>query len=91
LDKRIKQLEKDLTLHKTLAEIKTILWTKIGQPITDQWQSIQTIHDQIELIRIAQFETQKARALLANNPEQANRLIHFLNAHTRDQLTALDI
>ena len=40
LEKRIKELEKDLTLHKPLAEIKAILWTKIGQSITDQWQSI---------------------------------------------------
>ena len=24
-------------------------------------------------------------------PEQANRLIHFLNTHTREQLAALDI
>ena len=91
LENKIKSLEKDLTLHKTLTEIKTILWTKIGQSITDQWTSIQTIHDQIKLIGIAQFETQKAKALLANKPEQANRLIHFLNTHTRDQLVALDI
>ena len=50
-----------------------------------------TIHDQIELIGIAQFETHKSRALLANKPEQANRLIHFLNTHTRGQSAALDI
>lgn len=37
LDDKIKSLEKDLTLHKTLVEIKTILWAKIGQSITDQW------------------------------------------------------
>ena len=29
--------------------------------------------------------------MLVNKPEQANRLIHFLNTHTRDQLAALDI
>ena len=69
LENKVKSLEKDLTLHKTLTEIKTILWTKIGQSINDQWTSIQTIHDQIELIGIAQFETQKAKALLANKPE----------------------
>ena len=67
------------------------MWTKIGQSITDQWTSIQTIHDQIGLIEIAQVEIQKARALLENKPEQANRLIHFLNTHTREQLAALDI
>lgn len=91
LEKRIMELEKDLTLHKTLTEVKTILWTKIGQSITDQWPSIQTIHDQIELIKIIQVETQKAKELLADKPEQANKLIHFLNIHTKDQLAALDI
>jgi len=45
LDNKIKSLEKELTLDKTLAEIKKILWAKIGQCITDQWQSIQTIHE----------------------------------------------
>lgn len=53
LESKVKSLEKDLTLHKTLTEIKTILWTKIAQSITDQWRSIQTIYEQIELIEIA--------------------------------------
>ena len=84
MDNKIKSLENELTLHKTLAEIKTILWAKIGQSITNQWQSIQTIHEQIELISMAQFETQRARASLGNMPEQANRMIQFLNAHTKE-------
>ena len=91
LENKIKALEKDLTLHKNPAEIKTILWTKIGQSITDQWQSIQMIHEQIELIEIARVEIQKARASLGNMPEEANRLIQFLNTHTKEQLAALDI
>ena len=45
LESKVKSLEKDFTLHKTLTEIKTILWTKIGHSVTDQWKSIQTIHD----------------------------------------------
>lgn len=45
LDNKIKALEKELTLDKTMVEIKKILWAKIGQSITDQWQSIQTIHE----------------------------------------------
>ena len=53
LENKVKSLEKDLTLHKTLSEIKTILWTKIDQSIIDQWSSIQTIHEQIELIEMA--------------------------------------
>ena len=36
LDNKIKYLEKELILHKTLLEIKSILWTKIGQSITYQ-------------------------------------------------------
>ena len=90
-DTKVKSLENELTLHKTLTEIKTILWAKIGQSITDQWQSIQTIHEQIELINISQFETQRARASLGNMPEKANKMIQFLNTHTKEQLAALDI
>jgi len=37
LEKKIKELEKELTLDKTIAEIKKILWARIGQSITDHW------------------------------------------------------
>ena len=75
MEKRIKELEKELTFDKTLAEVKKILWAKIGQSITDQWQSIETIREQMDLISLAQFENQKARTSLGNMPEQANRMI----------------
>lgn len=91
LEKRIKEMEKELTLDKNLAEVKKVLWAKIGQSITDQWQSIQTIHEQMDLIGIAQFENQKARASLGNMPEQANRMIQFLNTHTKEKLAAICI
>jgi len=91
LEKRIKELEKDLTLNKTLAKIKRIWWAKIGQSITDQWPSIQTIYEQLELINIAQFEVQRAKESLGNMPEEANRMIHFLNTHNKEQLAALSI
>ena len=84
LEKRIKELEKELTLDRTLAEVKKTLWTKIGQSITDEWKSIETIHEQLELIGLAQFENQKARASLRNMPEQANKMIQFLNTHTKE-------
>lgn len=45
LEKRIEELEKELSLHKTLNEFKKKLWAKIGQSITDQSQSIETIHE----------------------------------------------
>jgi len=40
---------------------------------------------------VAQEEIQKARDSLGHMPEQANRLIQFLNTHTKEQLAALDI
>jgi len=53
LDSRVKALEKELALDKTLTEIKKILWAKINQSITDHWQSIQAIYEHIELIGLA--------------------------------------
>lgn len=35
LENRIKELEKELTLDRTLAEVKKSLWAEIGQSITD--------------------------------------------------------
>ena len=69
LDNRVKSSEKELALDKTLDEIKNILWAKINQSITDQWQSIQAIYEQIELIGLAQFENQRARAALGVMPK----------------------
>jgi len=40
LDNKIKASEKELTLDKTLVEIKKILWAKIDQSITNQWKFI---------------------------------------------------
>lgn len=50
LGKRIQELEKELTMSKVITEAKKIIWLKIGQSITDQWQYIETIHDQMDLL-----------------------------------------
>ena len=50
LKEKIKELEKELTLDKVVAHLKTVLCANIGQSITDQWQYIETVHEQIELI-----------------------------------------
>jgi len=91
LDSRVKALEKELALDKTLAKIKKILWAKINQSITDQWWSIQAIYEQIVLIGLAQFENQRARATLGVMPEQANKMINFLNNHTKEELATMQI
>ena len=91
LENKVRALEKDLSLNMPLAEIRGIFWTNITQSLNDVWRSIQTIYEQIDLIRVAQIEIQKTRALLGQMPEQANRLIHFLNTKTSEELEALEI
>ena len=84
-------MEKDLSLHNPLAEIRGILWNNIIQSISGIWRSIQTIYEQIDLIKVAQVEVQKTRVVLGQMPEQANRLINFLNNKTSEELATLDI
>ena len=40
---------------------------------------------------MAHVEIQRARKTLGIMPEQANKMIHFLNNHTREELAALEI
>ena len=84
LKEKIKALEKELNLESTMAEIKRILWAKIDQSITKQWKSIKTIHEQMDLIGQAQTEIQRAKIALGNRPEQANRMIDFLNRQEKE-------
>ena len=91
LKDRIKELENELKLDKVVAELKTVLWANIGQSITDQWQYIETIHEQLELIAKAQREIQRSRASLGNMPEVANRMINVLNNRTSAQLATMGI
>jgi len=91
LKDKIKELEKELTLDKVTTELKTVLWTNIGQSITNQWQYIETIHEQIDLIGKAHREIQRSRASLGNMPEIANRMINVLNNRTSAQLATMGI
>jgi len=91
LKRRINELEKELTLDKVTAELKTVLWANIGQSITDQWQYIEAIHEQMGLIGKAHREIQRARASLGNMPEAANRMINVLNHRTSSQLATMGI
>ena len=91
LKEKIKELEKELSLEKVVAEIKKVLWANIGQSITDQLQYIETIHEHMELIGRAHKESQKARASLSTMPEITNRMINVLNNCTGPQLEAIGI
>jgi len=91
LKKRITELEKELTLDKVTAELKTVLWANIGQSITDQWQFIETIDEKSVLITKANREIHRARASLGNMPDAANRMINILNNRTSSQLATMGI
>ena len=47
---KIKALEKELNLETAMADIKRILWAKIGQSIRQQWRSIKIMHEQMDLM-----------------------------------------
>lgn len=49
------------------------------------------MYEHVELIGLAQFETQRAKAALGIMPEQANKMINFLNHQTREELATLQI
>ena len=83
LENLVKSLEKDLTFEKPLTEIKRILWANITKSINDVWPSIQIISKQIDLVKLAQEEFRKAMAELGNMPEEASRLIQFLNTKNK--------
>jgi len=91
LEAKIKTLQKELMLGNTLAEIKRIVWAKICKSMENQWRSIQSIFEQVELSEIAHTEIQRARTILGIMPEQANKMIHFLNNRTREELADLHI
>ena len=91
LKKRIAELEKELALEKVTAELKAVLWGNIGRSITNQWQYIETMDEQIVLITKANREIQRARASLGHMPDAASRMINILNNKTSSQLATMGI
>jgi len=91
MGERIKILEKDLTLEKPLGQTKEMLWSTIINFVNDIWPSIQVIFEQTELVKVATEAIQKVKEELGDKPEDANRLIHFLNSKNRYELHELKI
>ena len=91
MSERLKAMEKDLALEKHLGKAKELLWENLIDSMNDIWPSIQVIFEQIELIKVATQAIQKVKEELGDMPEDANRLIHFLNRKNRYELHELDI
>ena len=84
-------MEKDLVMERPLSELKEILWYNIIQLIKKVWPFIQIIYEQQDLVSWALEEIEKAREELGKMPEEANRLINFLNTQNKKQLAELGI
>lgn len=91
LTQQVKTLEKDLTFENPLNDIKKILWTNIINSINDIWSSIQIIFEHIDLVKVALQEIEKTKEELGGKPEEAIRLIKFLNSRNKHQLEQLNI
>ena len=91
LRKTIAELEKQLNFEKVTAELKQVIWTAIGQSITNQWEYIDAIYEQIGLIGRARKELQRARNSLGNMADLAPRMIEILNYRTSSQLVKMGI
>ena len=83
LAQQVKTLERDLTFENPLMDIRKILWTNITQSINDVSSSIQIIFEQIDLVKVALQEIQKTKEELGRKPEEAIRLINFLNSRNK--------
>jgi prefoldin subunit 5 len=73
------------------AEIKQVIWTAIGQSITNQWEYIDAIYEQIGLIGRAKKELYRARNALGNMADLAPKMIEVLNYRTGSQLIKMGI
>jgi hypothetical protein len=91
LKKTIAELEKELNFEKVTAELKQVIWTAIGQSITNQWEYIDAIYEQVGLIGRARKELHRARTSLGNMPDLAPKMIEVLNYRTSSQLVKMGI
>jgi len=91
LRKTIAELEKQLNFDKVTAEIKQVIWTAIGQAISNQWEYIVAIYEQIGLIGKAKKELYRARNDLGSMADLAPKMIEVLNYRNSSQLIQMGI
>ena len=59
--------------------------------VNDIWPSIQVIFEQNDLVKEATKAIQRVKAELGDVPEEASRIIQFLNSKNKYELQELDI
>jgi len=72
ITKRIKNLEKEMTLGEPLGQEKEKTWANIIESVNDILPSIQVIFEQTELVKIATESIQNVKEELGDKPEDAN-------------------
>jgi len=70
---------------------KQPLWANIIDLVNDIWPSIQVIFEQNDFVKEAGEAIQRVKAKLGNMPEEASRIIKFLNSKNKFELQELGI
>ena len=80
-----------MTLKEPLGQAKEQLWANIINFVNDIWPSIQVIFEKSVLVKEATKSIQRVKAELGDMPEEATRIIQFLNSKNNYELQDLDI
>ena len=78
-------------MKEPLGQDKEQLWANIIDSFNDIWSSIQVIFEHIDLIKEATEAIQRVKEELGDMPEEAARIIHFLNSKNKYELQVLEI
>jgi hypothetical protein len=68
LRKELQQLQKEIVVGKTLAEVKENVWTDITKSINEIWPMIQIMFEQNELVQRSKQAIEKIRVELGDRP-----------------------
>lgn len=91
LTDKIDKLEKELSLKEPLAQEKQQLWANIINSINDIWPSIEVIFEHKDLIKKEGNAILKVKEDLGKKPEEATKIIKFLNYKNNQELEELGI
>lgn len=77
MTKRIKSLEKELTLNEPLVQTKEHLWANLIDFVNGIWPSIQVIFEQIDLMKHATEAIQRVKEEPGYMPKEVARIIYL--------------
>ena len=78
-------------MKEPLIQAKEEIWANIIDYVNDIWPSIQVIFEKNDLVKEATQAIQRVKAEIRDLPEEASRIILFLNSKNKYELQELDI